>query len=350
MDFSAAKTAKKMGSGELTLRSAEFRKARENGWQKLEGMVGRVEKDGISVLSASEVTEISTLYRSAVSSLSVARNIALDRNLLLYLENLTLRAYLVVYGPRTGMLRNMTDFIIFTWPRAVRTLRRQLLIITILFVVGAVAGYAMTMTDINNYHLFVPERVAGSRVPSSTREELREDLFSEWRGFISTFIVFANSLFRHNAGVGLLSFGLGFLLGVPTILLAMYNGALLGAFIALHASKGLGIDCVAWLSIHGVTEITAILLMSAGGIAIAEKIIFPGESSRLESLRSGGRDASRLAVGGVLMLFIAGIIEGGFRQLIANTPLRFAFAAATGTIWLCYFTLAGRNEKYGRSK
>ncbi|MCL1941482.1 MAG: stage II sporulation protein M [Synergistaceae bacterium] len=333
--------------GELRLRSAEFRKSREGGWQKLEDMISRVEKEGISALSASEATEIATLYRSAVSSLSVARNIALDRNLLLYLENLTLRAYLVVYGPRTGMLRHMADFFMFGWPEAVRALRRHLLVITIFFAVGAAAGYAMTMADINNYHLFVPELMAQGRLPSSTSEELREHLFPEWPGFVRTFVVFANSLFRHNSVVGILAFGLGFLLGVPTILLAMYNGAIMGAFIALHASKGLGIECVAWLSIHGVTEILAVLLMMAGGLAIAERIIFPNENSRLESLRLGGRDAARVAMGSVFMLFIAGIIEGGFRQLIANTPLRFAFAAVTGALWACYFIFAGRDDKHG---
>ena len=31
-----------------------------------------------------------------------------------------------------------------------------------------------------------------------------------------------------------------------------------------------------------------------------------------------------MAVGGVLMLFVAGILEGGFRQLVQSTPLRFA--------------------------
>ncbi|MCL2683942.1 MAG: hypothetical protein FWE55_01740, partial [Synergistaceae bacterium] len=196
MSFTESQT---MDSGKLTLRSAEFRRSRENAWHKLENMVLRVENGGISVLSASEATEIATLYRSAVSSLSVARNIALDRNMLLYLENLTLRAYLVVYGPRTGIMRNMADFFMFAWPRAVRALRRHLFIITILFAVGAVAGYSMTMADINNYYLFIPEEIAGGRVPASTREELREHLFSEWPGFTNTFIVFANSLFRHNS-------------------------------------------------------------------------------------------------------------------------------------------------------
>ena len=43
------------------------------------------------------------------------------------------------------------------------------------------------------------------------------------------------------------------------------------------------------------------------------------------------------AVYGVLMFFVAAILEGVFRQLISNTPGRFAVAAATAIAWLIYF-------------
>jgi uncharacterized membrane protein SpoIIM required for sporulation len=328
---------------EITLRSAEFRRAREDGWKKLADMVERVERGGIGALSASESTEIALLYRSSVSSLSVARNIALDRNLLLYLENLTLRAYLAVYGPRTGVVGNITEFFRRGWPRAVRSVRRPLLVIAIAFFVGIIAGYAMVSADINNFGLFIPEGAAQGRGPASTRSELMdEELFAPWRGFIQTFVVFANSLFRHNARIGILCFGLGFLLGVPTIILIVYNGAMLGAFIALHAEKGLAIDFIGWLSIHGVTEILAVLLSGAAGLAIARHIIFPGEMPRADSLALAGHEIAGTAVGCVLMFFIAGIIEGGFRQLIAYTPGRYAFAAVTAVLWTCYFVFAGR--------
>ena len=327
----------------ITLRSAEFRRAREDGWKKLADMVERVERDGIGALSASESTEIALLYRSAVSSLSVARNIALDRNLLLYLENLTLRAYLAVYGPRTGALSNIAEFFRQGWPRAVRSLRRPLLVVAIAFFVGVAAGYAMVRADINNFWLFISEGMAQGRGPASTRSELmNEELFAPWPGFVRTFVVFANSLFRHNARIGILCFGLGFLLGVPTILLIAYNGAALGAFTALHAEKGLAIDFIGWLSIHGVTEILAVLLAGAAGLAIARNIIFPGAMARTDSLSSAGREIAETVVGCVLMFFIAGIIEGGFRQLIAYTPGRYAFAAVTAALWTCYFVLAGR--------
>jgi uncharacterized membrane protein SpoIIM required for sporulation len=334
--------------GELTLRSAEFRAAREEGWRTLDDMVTRVEKDGIGVLSAAESEEIALLYRSAVSSLSVARNIALDRNMLLYLENLTLRAYLVVYGPRTGMLSGMSEFFTRIWPEAVRSVSRQLIVITLVFLVGAAAGYLITRADTDNFNLIIPEWASQGRGPESTREELLADeIFAPWRGFTETFVVFANFLFRHNTLVGLLCFGLGFLLGVPTVILTAANGAVLGAFVALHAEKGLAIDFIGWLSIHGVTEITAVLLMGAAGLTLAQNIVFPGRLSRLDSLARAGHRAASVAVGGVVMFFIAGLIEGGFRQLISNTAGRFVFAAITGVLWACYFTRAGGGRHDG---
>ncbi len=70
---------------------------------------------------------------------------------------------------------------------------------------------------------------------------------------------------------------------------------------------------------------------------MAEKIVFPGRFSRLENLARGGRRAAGAAAGAVGMLFVAGIFEGGFRQLIDSTPARYAFALATAALWAWYF-------------
>ena len=333
----------------LTLRSAEFRKGREEAWRRLDEIVERVEKDGISILSAEEAQQLPLLYRAAMSSLSVARTIVLDRNLLLYLENLTLRAYLVVYGPRSGVLQCMSNFFRRDFPRAVWKVKLHLLIVLVTMLVGAMAGYILVHADINNFHLLVSEGMAQGRGPTSSASDLRNNLFAPWPGFIKTFVVFANFLFRHNTMVGIFSFGLGFMLGVPTFALIAYNGLILGAFVALHAERGLAIAFIGWLSIHGVTEILAILLCGAAGLVVAEKILFPGPLPRLESLAFHGKRAASVAAGAVLLFFIAGILEGGFRQLVNNTPGRYVFALVSAVVWLCYFGVVGRGEDDGHA-
>ena len=72
------------------LRSYRFRKERERNWQELEGLVARIEKGGVGRLTAYELSMLPVLYRHTISSLSVARSISLDRNLLEYLETLVI--------------------------------------------------------------------------------------------------------------------------------------------------------------------------------------------------------------------------------------------------------------------
>lgn len=333
----------------LVLRSAEFRRGREHIWRQLDDMLGRIETKGIRSLSAEEVQQLPLLYRATVSSLSVARTIALDRNLLLYLEDLSLRAYLTVYGPRSGILENLGDFFRRGFPRSVRVIRWHLAIALVALGIGIIAGYLMVSADMSYFTMLVPEGLAGSRGPGSSADDLiHGELFAPWPGFVETFIVFANSLFRHNTIVGILCFGLGFALGLPTLLLIVHQGLILGALIALHASRGLAIDFIGWLSIHGVTEILAILLCGAAGLLIAEKIMFPGTLTRLESLARYGRLAAGIVAGSVVLFFIAGILEGGFRQLINNTPGRYAFAATTTVLWLAYFMSGRTSERQER--
>jgi uncharacterized membrane protein SpoIIM required for sporulation len=317
---------------------------REEGWRRLEEMVSRAEKSGIASLSFHEAEEIPLLYRSAASSLSVARNIVLDRNTLTYLENLALRAYLVVYGPRRGVTEELGGFLRRGFPAAVRAMIPHLAIALAAMIIGLISGYVMVTADAEYFSVIAPAGITGGRGPDSTAEELAsEELFAPWPGFVNAFVVFANSLFRHNTIIGILAFGLGFAAGVPTILLLAYNGAIIGAFIALHERRGLTVDFIAWLSIHGVTEILAILLCGAAGLAVAGHILFPGTMSRIESLAAHGRQSSGVVAGAVGMFFIAGILEGGFRQLIGSTPLRGVFAAATAALWAFYFLGAGRN-------
>jgi uncharacterized membrane protein SpoIIM required for sporulation len=331
---------------ELVLKSSEFRKGREEGWRELEHLVQRVERRGVRSLSLDELQRLPILYRAALSSLSVARSIALDRHLLLYLENLALRAYLAVYGPRVSPLEGLRSFFIVELPAAVRAARWHILFAALALLVGAAAGFILTVQDEAWFSSLVPAGLAGGRGPASTAADLRDkELFAPWPGALEAFGVFANVLFSHNTLVGLMCFGLGLAAGIPTLLLTWYQGLTLGAFVALHYNRDLLVDCLGWLSIHGITELSALILLSAGGLVIADKILFPGRYARIENLALHGRQAAQVAIGGILMLFTAGILEGGFRQLVQSTPLRFTIGLTAGALWLLYFSRCGRGAR-----
>ena len=323
----------------VTLKSAEFRRTREQGWVDLEKLIGITERKGVRALAPDELQRMPQLYRSVLSSLSVARAIALDRALLLYLESLSLRAYLALYSPRVGLGEAGRQFL-RAFPAAVISARWHLLIAFLAFAVGTVAGFWLTVGDESWFTTFVPTWLSGGRGVASTRASLLNgEIFAPWPGFAVSLGIISNYLFSHNTVVGILSFSLGLLAGVPTVLLIAYQGLTLGAFIALHYDRGLTVDFLGWLSIHGVTEISALLLFGAGGLVLAEKMLFPDRYSRVDSLALHGRRAAEIAVGAVMMLFVAAILEGEFRQLVASTFWRFAIAAASAVGWLTYIVL-----------
>jgi uncharacterized membrane protein SpoIIM required for sporulation len=326
----------------IALKSSEFRRARESTWRKLEAIVEIAEKRGLRALALDDLQQMPLLYRSTLSSLSVARAIALDRHLLLYLENLALRAYLLVYGPRIGLVAGLDDFLRRSFPIAVRSAGWHLMIAVICLVIGATAGFMLVADDESWFSTLVPSTLAQVRGAASTRASLLQgEIFAPWGGSAAMVTLLANFLFAHNTLIGILTFSLGFAAGVPTLLFLTYQGLMLGAFLALHYARGLTVEFLGWILVHGVTELGAILLCGAAGLMIAEKILFPGQYSRIDSLAMQGRMAGHIAVGAILMFFLAAILEGGLRQLVASTPWRFAVAGATGIFWLGYFLRAG---------
>ena len=321
----------------LRLRSARFRRDREAAWAELERVTDRLEAKGLRALTTDEIMRLPVLYRTAASSLSVARAIALDRRLLSYLENLTLRAYLAVYSPRLSLLAGFRAFLAHGLRAGIRSAAREIGLALLIILAGTAFGYLLVEADEGWFAAIVPSGLASGRSGSSTRGDLlRNEIFAPWPGFTESFVVFAGMLFRHNMLVGLTTFGLGLLAGVPTVLLLAYQGMTFGAFMALHQRRGLLVDFLGWVSVHGVTEFGAIVLCGAGGLVVAEAMLFPGPLRRLDNLAAGGRRAAVLVGGAVILFMVAGLLEGGLRQLLGTTDSRFAVAAVVAYAWFLY--------------
>lgn len=325
------------------LKSQRFRHAREDDWKRLERLMDKAEKGQVGKLTDEEILAVPVLYRSTLSALSVARETSLDLGLIAYLETLSARAYFFVYGSRSTLRERLLGFFANDWSRAVRGLWRETLISAAMMILGAVAAAWLVAHEPEWFYAFVPAGLSGGRDPGASTETLRATLSGvEDSGGLS---VFATFLFTHNAQIALLAFALGFALCVPSALLMLYNGATLGAFLALFFSRGLGVEAGGWLMIHGVTELFAVVLAGAAGLKIGWAVAFPGARHRLEAASEAGRSAGVVVAGVVVMLFVAGLLEGFGRQLISDTGARYAIGIVTGVLWATYFYAARRDRK-----
>jgi uncharacterized membrane protein SpoIIM required for sporulation len=273
----------------------------------------------------------------------VARAISLDQNVLDYLESLSGRAYLAVYATRRHLGEALADFFVRRFPRAVRAHAAHLALAAALLVLGAATGFALTSRDAERFYAFVAPAYAQGRGPASSTESLREVLYAD-RDAALMVKSFAMFLFQHNARIGLLAFAVGFAGGVPAALLLFSNGLVLGAFAALYAGRGLGVEFFAWVLPHGVTELTAVALCGAAGLALGQALVFPGREERLAGLARRGREAGVVALGAVALFFAAALVEGVFRQLVHAVPVRYAVALGSAAVLWAWLALAGRER------
>lgn len=327
----------------VTLRSARFRAERESDWRLLESLVTQAEKRGLQRMDYAAARDLAASYRRATTSLAIAREISLDKALLDYLEALTARAYLCVYAPQERLGGLLRRFFTTSAPQA---LRRSWLFILLGFLcmgLGVLTGYLLYLENESWFFVFLPSELAGGRSPDATTSYLRSVIYSNNPEFFGLG-AFATFLFSNNTRIAIFVFGLGVFACLPAIALTFYNGLGLGAIFALHVDRGLGWDMGGWLSIHGVTELSAICIACGGGLQLGAAVLFPGPFSRRDALRAAGRDAVKLALVAALMLVVAAILEGYFRQLVQDMTLRYVIGWGVGLVWLAWILFAGRSR------
>ena len=325
------------------LKSYRFREEREADWRKLDLILTRAENSGVKALTDEEMTSLPQLYRQAVSSLSVARSISLDQNVVTYLEGLCTRAYFFVYGARTSMGARMAQFLREDWPAAVRGAVFSTILAALFLFGGAALAFFLCLQDMDWYWTINGHSFSETRTPDATVEHLRSTIYTD-PGEVGQdqLSAFSGFLFNNNAQIALFAFALGFAFGIPTAWLLVWNGVMLGSIYAVFWDKGLGYEFTGWLLIHGVTELFAIVLAGAGGFVVGGAVAFPGRQSRLASARESGRKAANIAMGCVLMLIMAALLEGFGRQLINSDTVRYTIAGGTLIMWLGYFYLPRR--------
>lgn len=319
------------------LRSDRFRLEREDEWRRLEAIVTRMERGGLKRIADADLIALPALYRTAASSLAVARETSLDAATLAYLEALVQRAWFQVYGPRQGFAPWLRGFLLGGWSRAVRALWLDMCIALFVMVAGAVVGWLLVAGDEAWYYRLFPGGPGETRVPGASREDLLATLATEQSaGGLSAF---AAQLFSNNSAVCILAFALGFAFGIPSLMLLVHNMALLGALLWLFDGQGLVVELAAWLSVHGTTELFGILLSGAAGLHIGRAMAFPGSASVLEATAAAGRRSAVVMVGVVIMMIVAALLEAFPRQLVDGTGPRFVIGGTMLTFWLAYFFL-----------
>jgi uncharacterized membrane protein SpoIIM required for sporulation len=113
----------------------------------------------------------------------------------------------------------------------------------------------------------------------------------------------------NNIYVAFVTFVSGVFASVGTVYFLFRNGLMLGSFEYYFFNKGLGAASILVIWIHGVIEISSIVIAGGAGLVLGNSLLFPKTYTRLESFKRGAKDGMKIAVGLVPLFVIAAFFE-----------------------------------------
>ena len=315
--------------------STRWLEKRKTYWARLELLVDRSNKGGISALDHRELQELGLLYRQTASDLATVREDVTSNQLAFYLNQLLGRAHNLIYMGRKQKISRIARFYKQTFPQVFRETFRQTMLAFLIFGVTGVASWALTIHDPAFAH-----RLLGPQMMDTI--EKRE----MWTQSIVTIKpLAASSIMTNNLSVSFTTFALGITAGIGTIWMMVVNGMLIGAIGAATWQAGMALQLWSFVAPHGVLELPAIFIAGGAGLEIARGMLFPGLLPRRESLARAGGRAARLVLGIVPMLIVAGVIEGFVSPSGIAQPLKFLLAAVLCAGLATYLVRPGTQQE-----
>lgn len=295
--------------------------------------LGKGGKRALRKLSAEELSGLLDNYQSLNADLARARSFQAPNSTIAYLNELAVAAHSVLYAysQSSAPLNWRTSYDIFA--RSVRAVPQALILSNLMFWIPLIlAFFTVQLNPIMAVEL-VPPEFYNFEPPSADHMHEIPQL---------TRPLVATSIMANNIQVTLLLFALGLTCGLGTTAVLIFNGVHIGAVAGWMTYQGQGRAILGWILPHGSTELIAIILAGTAGYVLADAILAPGLLTRAEALKKAGLLALKIEVGCMLMLVVAGLIEGLVSPSSIGFGPRLLILVSSVTLWLVYFSQAGR--------
>jgi len=313
-------------------------------WDAYRSLLERAQKRGLDTLPEGDVSRFAALYREVAADLARARTYGGSPELVYALERWVGAGHNLLYRPPHRSWKKLRGWAAGGFPALVRARWRPIGLAAAFFYLPALLTFAAVRADPPRVREMVPAEMM-VRAEEAQRKE------AEGQGYVEVPEVFMPAMgagiIANNVQVTFVAFAGGILAGLGTVAVLVFNGVFLGAVAALFANQGASLHLWTFVLPHGIIELTAICVAGGAGLLMASAILLPGRLTRREALVLRGREAVSLLGGTVLLLLVAGTIEGFVSPSAIPRPLKLSLAALFAALLVAYLGLAGRGAPDG---
>ena len=302
---------------------------REPNWKRLDALLQQAEKQGVKTLSATEIKDLASLYRSVSADLARARTNKIGNILTQDLQKLTARGYNQIYqGSQRQEWQQVKEFYLWGFPQVVRDTWAYIAIATGIFFLAGIIAWWYGWRDPTFIAVTVPRHII----------EIVEEDGELWMGsIVGVEPLASSSITINNLSVCFSAIAGGITAGLLTMFVMANNGLHISAIATLVGKNNLAYPFYAFVFPHGSLELPAIFFAGGAGLLIGKAIIFPGQYKRVDALKQNSIKAAQLLFGIIPMLIVAGTIEGFFSPSpIVPSPIKYLFGTALFCLLILY--------------
>jgi uncharacterized membrane protein SpoIIM required for sporulation len=299
------------------MREVVFLKNNAEKWKKFESLVDEKENKDPDLLAG--------LFIQLTDDLSYAKTFYPNSKTYKYLNSLTAKVHQSIYKNKKEEKGRFVRFWRDNLPLLFYTHRKLLLISFMIFFVSLLIGIISTANDDKFVRLILGDSYVNMTIeniakgnPMAVYKKMNQvDMFMG-----ITFNNIVVSFYTFIAGI-LLTFGTGYML--------FSNGIMLGSFEYFFYQHGVLFQSLLTVWIHGVLEISSIIIAGGAGLLLGKSILFPGTFTRKQSFINGAKDGIKIILGLVPLFIMAGFFES-FVTRYTNMPLVVSLLIIFGSV------------------
>ncbi|HEV8613615.1 MAG TPA: stage II sporulation protein M, partial [Gemmatimonadales bacterium] len=306
-------------------------------WSDFQRLAERVSREGLDTLSAQELPDFAARYREVAADLARARTYGADPVVRIRLERLVAAGHNALYREERRTWRRLWSFIARECPGAIVASWRYVALAFLVFILPALGGFAL----LRERPSLAPELLPDVMIERAEAGVARQ---AAGKGYVETEAaerpLVASGIIGNNISVAFNCFAGGIFFGIGSLLLLAFNGLEIGAISGHFANLGLLRYLWTFIIGHGVLELFSIWVAGAAGFLLGRALIAPGELPRRDALVLAGRTAMRMIGAVIVLLVVAGSIEGFISS--SEWPLaQRALVSSASLLFLLLYLLNG---------
>lgn len=277
--------------------------------------------------------ELTARFVELTDDLSYAQTFYPDSTVTRYLNGLAAQMHRGLMQNRRDDRSRFVTFWTYELPLLFRQSHRLLAISAGIFLVAGILGWVSAAHD----NTFV-QLILGDRYVNMTLENIKKgDPLGVYNSSgQSTMFV---QITLNNIYVAFRTFIFGLFASFGTMAMLFYNGVMLGAFQYFFYERGLLLDSILKIWIHGTLEISAIIIAGCAGLTVGNSLLFPGTYSRLTSFKRGIKQGLKIAIGLVPVFIMAGFLESFVTRLTLPPLVSASIILTSAAFIIWYFIL-----------